>query len=180
MQKDRGWTSWIGGAIFVLAFAGGPILNAIQSTLGIRFPTFTLPILIAALMLLSVVASFQKARNQNQEPNNLPMPPFAGDGLFGPRVPPSSPTSTGSPAAPVDTGLPQMPQIPSSAPRMPPPSPTTQPPPTYVDPSKLSPAYDDTMRPPRFEPVASWPLIAIGVVGAIALIAVGLFLFLGI
>ncbi|GAB4163901.1 MAG: hypothetical protein Fur005_23860 [Roseiflexaceae bacterium] len=180
MQKERGWTSWIGGAIFVLAFAGGPILNAIQSMTGIRFPTFTLPILIAALMLLSVVASFQKARSQSQEPNNTPMPPFGGDGLFGPRVPPSSPTATGTPTAPVDTGLPQMPTIPSSVPRMPPPSPMTQPAPTHFDPSKLNPSYSDSVRPPRFDPVASWPLIAIGVVGVVTLIVVGLFVFVGI
>lgn len=149
--------SLIGWLIFGLVIAGGPILNAIQSILGgVRLPSFTVPLLIAALVLLSVVVSAVRAltagrqstggdvrlpteASEMREPINMPMPPFGGE--------------------------PGMPRMPVRPPRT-----TTQVPPVRDN----GPQYA-----PRFEPVFSPVVVAIGLFGLLVLGGLAVIVFGG-
>jgi hypothetical protein len=164
MGKRRDWTSWVGYAIFVLALAGGPILRAIQSATGIPVPGFTLPVIIAGLMLVSAAVSIRRSvarrprgddelsNGESAGPINAPMPPFRGEGptVFTP--PPQSPGQTPQ-AMPPPVQMPGQTQIP--------------------------PPYAGTPQLPRFEPVINPLFVLIGIVGVVAILAIGWFVFGG-
>ncbi|MDZ4717533.1 MAG: hypothetical protein SH847_03620 [Roseiflexaceae bacterium] len=151
MRNPRSWTSLLGWAIFGLVLAGGPILNLLQSVTGIQFPSFTLPVIIALLMLVSAISSVGRVARGDQR--NVPPLPPAVDGANLPRFGPS----------------------PS---RMPPP--VALAPPTMPFPADTIPPLMDRpneLNAPRFEPVINLPLILLGIVGLIVLGLVGVVLF---
>jgi hypothetical protein len=165
MGKRRDWTSWVGYAIFILALAGGPILRAIQSATGIPVPGFTLPVIIAALMLVSAAVSIRRSvagrprsdldpnTSEGAGPINAPMPPFRGEGpsIFTP--PPRQSTGQTPQAMPPPVQMPGQTQIP--------------------------PPYAGAPQTPRFEPVINPLFVLIGIVGVFAILAIGWFVFGG-
>lgn len=159
MPKRPQWSQLFGWAIFALVVAGGPILNAIQNMTGIPIPGYTLPVLIALLMLCNVGFSIwrnMQARRPsdgfplesgNTTSTNAPMPPFGQSG----------------------TGLPRFGTPPARVP------------PTSMTPPVASPRFPDTTNPaldrargargPAFEPVVSPVVILLAVVGIVVLLA---------
>ncbi len=166
MPKQVNWSQLLGWAIFALVLAGGPILNVIQSVIGIPLPGYTLPVLIALLMLGNVM--FSAARNMrarrpndgfplesgNTSPMNAPMPPFGQTG----------------------TGLPRFGAPPS---RMPPPSAT--PPmvaPRFPNTSSVPNAQPQGVRGPAYEPVVNPLLVVLGIIGFIVLVVGAVIFFI--
>jgi hypothetical protein len=153
MRNPRNWTSLLGWAIFGLVLAGGPILNLIQSVTGIQFPSFTLPAMIALLMLVSAISSVGRVARGDQR-----------------GVPPLPPMTAG-------TNLPRFGSPPA---QMPPPS--ASPPPTFSS-DTIPPLGDrpldrpNELNAPRFEPVVNLPLILLGIAGLIVLALVAVVLF---
>jgi hypothetical protein len=133
----------LGWAIFVLALAGGPLITAFQSATGIRVPQFTLPGLIALLMLANAARAFVRVRGGDQR-DVAPLPPVAGNSPF-PRYEPTLPPSATGVPTPEQAGMP-----------------------TDVRPETFA---------PRLEPIVNWPLMLVGGVGVLALVALGLFVF---
>jgi hypothetical protein len=99
-RKRPDLSSLIGWAIFFLVIAGGPLLNAIQRTLGpgVNLAAY-LPYVVAGLVLLSVVVSAMQAIGRGRRsremtlgsdaqpsPINRPLSPFGGD-TPAPRIP---------------------------------------------------------------------------------------------
>ena len=147
-KQGRGGSA-IGWIVFAVIVAGGPLLNALQSILGIRIPSFVLPAIVALAVLASVVGSLVKAfGNGTRQPGDMrypmpeetppivqrpitPMPPFGGELSAPVWIPPQSDPAeqhSGDRRAPV--------------------------PPVLA---------------PRFEPVISGIAILVGIVGLIAL-----------
>lgn len=162
MPRRSNASQLLGWAIFGLVLAGGPILNAIQSATGIPIPGYTLPVLIALLMLsnvgLSVWRNMQSRRpsdgfpleSGNTSAPNAPMPPFGQGG----------------------TGLPRFGAPPS---RMPPPA-ATPPMMSPQMPDLVEPVGQRGMRGPAFEPVISPRMMMLVVIGiVVALIGAAVF-----
>lgn len=143
MGNQRKWTSLLGWAIFGLVLAGGPIINVIQSITGLRLPSFTLPVLIALLMLISAVTSIGRVARGDQR-NVPPLPPAVAGSIL-PRFG-SNPSNVPTPRAPAP------PIMPFPADAIPPP----------IDRTK-------DLGAPRFEPIVNLPLILLGAAGLIVL-----------
>lgn len=95
-RKQGGFGSAIGWIVFAVIVAGGPLLNALQSILGIRIPSYVLPAIVALAVLASVIASVAKTLGGTRQPGDMryptpeatppvvqrpiaPMPPFGGE-----------------------------------------------------------------------------------------------------
>ncbi len=106
-EKQSGWRSAIGWIVFILLFAGRPLLQFIQGALGgaAALPSNLLPIAAGALVLLVVMVSVVRALAGGSRggdvrlptgtspapPLNAPMPPFGGEARL-PRPPPIAPS----------------------------------------------------------------------------------------
>lgn len=165
----------LGWVIFIVVIAGGPILSAIQSATGVRLPSWSLPAIIALLMLVSAATSIGRVMRGNRPasdqpsdyppgaPSHAPMPPFGEGGASIPRFG-MPPISAPPPAYGQSSEAPSTPPAPSY-------QPANQLPPPMTLPKEV--------RPPRFEPVISAQavLIGLGVVAVAAgLLAIVLFL----
>jgi hypothetical protein len=173
MGKERNWSQLLGWAIFGLVLAGGPLLNLFQSVTGITLPGFTLPALIALLMLASAGASIirtvggsRKAiGSDDARPMNQPMPSFGDGGTGLPRfgsAPPRMPPTGETPG--------------TSRSDMPMPLPSSKIPGMPVS-SVSAGMPSGEVRAPKFEPVVSPLMIFLGVVGAVLLMALGVIVF---
>lgn len=151
MRNQRNWGSLLGWAIFGLVLAGGPILNLVQSATGIQLPSFTLPVLIALLMLISAVASVGRVARGDQR-----------------NVPPLPPMMAGSNLPRFGLNQSQMPQIPA-------PAPPTLPFPSDAIPGPLNRPIDSGA--PRFEPIVKLPVLLLGAGGLIVLALIAVVLF---
>jgi hypothetical protein len=144
-RKSTNWGQMIGWLIFVLAIAGGPILRGLQSLLGGAIQLSNLlPYLIGGLVLLSLAVSAVRALGR------------AGDAV------PRLPDRAGSPGTP----LPPMPPFGGEYSGMP------QLPSAYLDAVRAAPPRPDAgahVRPPRFDPIASPLVLAVGFVGLLVL-----------
>lgn len=150
--KQSGWGSAIGWIIFILLFAGRPIFQFIQGALGgaVSLPSNLLPIAAGAVVLLVVIVSAVRALAGSSN---------AGDARL--------PTGT-SPARPINTPMPpfggqaELPR-PLIAPRDPAPGLGSQ--------GRLPQA-------PRFDPLFNPTILAVGILGLIALGGAGLVVFM--
>jgi hypothetical protein len=149
-RRQINWGSLIGWGIFILAIAGGPIIRLINQGLsgGIQLPTNILPILIGALVLLSIllpafraIGSGMRSRGDARLPTspmtprtqNTPMPPFGGGS-------PYRPSTSAQQTKTVSRGSQQLPP------------------------------------PPRFEPIISPTILTFGIIGLFLLLGIGMFL----
>jgi hypothetical protein len=160
-NRKRGrfnWGSLIGWLIFILVVAGGPLLNLLRRVLGAgaSLPvnlSNLLPILIGGLVVLSIVVSAVRALNNSMR--------SSGDT----RLPTSTSGQARPPSAPMPPfgGAQRLPQNLPSSPRaftLPPGSRTANQP-----------------QPPQFEPLINPLILALGILGLLALGGAALFFF---
>jgi hypothetical protein len=154
--------SVIGWLIFILVIAGGPIVNLLRRTFSgvIALPpnlSNWLPIAIGALVVLSIVVSALRALNNANSANR--------DARL--------PTDMSRPAQPPSTAMPPFGGSARGGPQRPPgiPSPRAFTPPSSPPSQRLS--------TPRFDPVINPVILAIGVVGLLALGGLALLLTQG-
>ena len=150
-KKKRGFNlgSVIGPLIFILAFAGGPLLRLLRQALsgsGVSLPpnlSTLIPIAVAGVVVLSIAIAAVRALGNSRGDDRLP---------------------TGmNPAQRSNTPLP--PFVGPSAPRMP----TATPQPRAFTLPTSSQSQGKLPTAPRFEPVISPRVIALGVVGLVVL-----------
>jgi hypothetical protein len=152
----------LGWLVFGLVIAGGPLLGALQSALGVRLPSYVLPLIIGGAVLLSAALSVVRAlgagRAQPQPGDmrypdpatlprpslpNTPMPPFAG------------PTPLPPVLRPLDAGR-------------------------NEPPAQQGAPGPGPIHAPRFEPVITAPLLLVGVLGVLALLGLGVLVLAGL
>lgn len=128
-------SSVIGWIVFILIVAGGPLLRLVGRALGnLNLPGNLLPLLVGALVLLSVLVSAVRAlstrRPQDQRlptptpemraetwsearSANAPMPPFGGPSAGRGFAPPALPDISAAPRAPSqpNAGQPRLPRF---------------------------------------------------------------------
>ena len=163
-KKKRGfnWGSVVGWLIFILIFAGAPLLRLLRQMVGgsVTLPanlTNLIPLAFAALVVLSIVASAVRALGNASRggadtrlPTGTPAPPSRG---------PSAPLPPfGGPSAP---GMPPIQSLPQQQ------SPRAFTMPASSSQPKMPP-------PPRFEPVISPRILVIGILGLIVLGLLGM------
>lgn len=161
-KRRSGWSSAVSWLIFLLVIAGGPIYNALRRALGssVALPTNLVPLLIGGLVGLSILVAAVRALGNSSRVRGPQLP----TDLSAPRRPPNAamPPFGGA-------GAPQRPPIPA-APRaftLPPGSAPTPNPPAR------QPAA------PRFEPVINPIILGVGILGLLALGALGLIVLAG-
>lgn len=161
-RRDSRLSSMIGWVIFLLVVAGGPLLRLVQGALGGSVQlTQYLPYIIGALLLLSFAASAMRAmsgRRPGGQASTLPERVGPAPTMQGraeqPAVQPMPPFAG-------DTGAPVLP-----------------PPPIY--PPQPAPGPSDAAPPiktPQFDPLFSPAVLALGVLGLLALCGVALVVF---
>ena len=151
-KKKRGFNlgSVIGPLIFILAFAGGPLLRLLRQVLsgsGVSLPpnlSTLIPIAVAAVVVLSIaIAAVRSIASSRAGDDRLP--------------------TTMSPPQRANTPMP--PFVGPSAPRMPP---AASQPRAFTLPTS-SQSQSKLPTAPRFEPVISPRVIMFGVVGLVVL-----------
>lgn len=157
MPRRTNASQLLGWAIFALILAGGPILNAIQSATGIPIPGYTLPVLIALLMLGNVVLAFLRNRQSRRPSDGFPLET-------------GNTSTTNAPMPPFGQGGGGIPRFGSPPSRTPPPM-TAPPPMSSNMPDVREPALGQRgLRGPRFEPVISPLMVTLAVVGVVVLL----------
>ena len=167
-KRRFNWGSAIGWLIFILIFAGRPLLQLLQQRVGgsVALPvnlTNLIPLAFAALVVLSIAISAVRAlgganrgRADTRLPTSMPAPP--------PSRGPGAPLPPfGGPATP---GLPPIQTLPRSSPPVQPNAPRA-----FTMPSGDQPKLPT---PPRFEPVISPRILLFGILGLIALGLLGM------
>ncbi|MBK9942400.1 MAG: hypothetical protein IPP13_12380 [Kouleothrix sp.] len=145
-KKTFNWGSAIGWVIFVLAIAGGPILNVLRRAFGssLALPANLLPLLIGGLVALSVLVSVVRSvgRSAQRRGSDTRLPTG------------TQPTVTSAPPAPFESRPPPRPASTPSMPSMP-----------------RTGAAGEVRLPsaPRFEPIISPAILAVGLLGLLVL-----------
>lgn len=148
-KKTFTWGSAIGWVIFVLAIAGGPILNVLRRAFGssLALPANLLPLLIGGLVALSVLVSVVRSvgRSAQRRGSDTRLPTG------------TQPTVTSAPPAPFESRPPPRPASTPSMPSMP-----SMPRTGAAGEVRLPSA-------PRFEPIISPAILAVGLLGLLVL-----------
>lgn len=167
MQRSRrSGSSWIGWLIFVFLVFGVRFLPPVAAWLSqVTGLTITVPMLIIAVVVLSVVVSIVSALagSMNQSGSDEPGMPSS------PPQAPSSPRSRSLPKAPT-------PPTASAPPRASSPWPTTTPG-SGLPRARLPSGQQQLPGPPRFEPIIDPRILGIGIVGLVLLGGLALLLF---
>ncbi|MGQ9549904.1 MAG: hypothetical protein ACUVSY_03305 [Roseiflexus sp.] len=191
-QSGINWGSIIGWLIFFAVIAGGPLLNTLQNALGgtVRIPAGLLPFIILGLVILGALVSVIRGITRRSEHNS------ADDRSTSRSQPARSPFPSSYQPSTYDDDR-SLPQSVRS------PFPSSYQPSTYNDDRSLPQSVrspfpssapdmewiqtqarrmslsDQPMLPstPRFDPVISPLGVAVGIVGLIILVGVGLYIF---
>jgi hypothetical protein len=157
-KKKRGfnWSSLLGWLIFILIFAGAPLLRVLRQLFGgsLALPANLgnlIPLAVGALVVLSIAVSVVRALGGASRGGAAPNLPTGGP----PKLPPAAPMPPFGGA-----GAPRMPPLTSSAP------------------TQLGGSQQKLPTPPSFEPVVNGRVVVFGILG-LALLAVLALVVLG-
>lgn len=108
-RRDVNWSSVIGWVIFIGIIAAGPLSSLFRSIFGAGLPPQTLPILIGALIVLSIVVSaFRALSRRSRSDTRLPTSPIPPRSMS---LPPPAPRTSTLPTSGQGSAMPSPPRF---------------------------------------------------------------------